>query len=153
MTHTWRLIEEDYEMNYLHPKLRDDFKMYMLVGSKGQEPSLVYKNEVLLRFVTESNEDYVANLLQLEIPGILGDYVLPEGWVTEGELQAALVEFMNQDIVTSLEDMNPYIRMFAVLDYRVPEAYLNIFELRKSVEPLWLQRFYEIRIEVLKSEK
>lgn len=66
---------------------------------------------------------------------------------TDDEFASALDTYRNQSIQESLDSLNPIVRMFAVFDRRVGKRTL---EKKKDVvylQPEWLQKIYNLRME------
>ena len=65
---------------------------------------------------------------------------------TDREFAAALGEYRQQDIQSSLRSANPIVRMFAVLDRRVGKRTLDRLDGNDYSQPEWLRFFYELRL-------
>jgi hypothetical protein len=66
---------------------------------------------------------------------------------TDNEFCDALEKYRNQPIEDSLYSENPLVRMFAILDRRIGKRTLIKQKLMIESQPIWLQQFYNIRIE------
>jgi hypothetical protein len=66
---------------------------------------------------------------------------------TDNEFCDALEKYRNQPIEDSLCSENPLVRMFAILDRRIGKRTLIKQKLMIEAQPIWLQHFYNIRIE------
>ncbi len=66
---------------------------------------------------------------------------------TDDEFCDALRTYRNQDIQMSINSENPMIRMFAILDRRLGKRTLENILHTVDNQPLWLQRFYNLRLE------
>lgn len=64
---------------------------------------------------------------------------------TDEEFCDALKEYRNQDISESIKSSNPIVRMFAILDRRLGKRTLENLKNNESTNPLWLEKFYELR--------
>ena len=69
------------------------------------------------------------------------------GIVDSFDIPWAMKKYLNQDIVASLEDEDPLVRMFAILDRRVGKRTLKEIADTVSDQPEWLQQFYRLRMD------
>jgi len=65
----------------------------------------------------------------------------------EEEFCNALKEYRSRNIQESICSENPIIRMFAVLDRRLGKRTLMKLKDEVTNQPIWLQQFYNLRIE------
>ena len=65
---------------------------------------------------------------------------------TDEEFCDALEKYRNQDIQESMYSSNPIIRMFAILDRRVGKRTLMKTKENIEEQPIWLKRFYQLRL-------
>lgn len=66
---------------------------------------------------------------------------------SEDEFCEALKVYRSQSIQESLCSENPIVRMFAVLDRRLGKRTLMKLKDEVTNQPLWLQQFYNLRID------
>lgn len=66
---------------------------------------------------------------------------------TDGEFCDALAEYRNQDVQESISSDNPLVVMFAILDRRIGKRTLLSIKSLMDFKPLWLRKFYELRID------
>ena len=66
---------------------------------------------------------------------------------TDGEFCDALAEYRNQDVQKSISSDNPLVVMFAILDRRIGKRTLLGIKSLMDFKPLWLRKFYELRID------
>jgi hypothetical protein len=59
----------------------------------------------------------------------------------------AFYEYDNQDIKISLESKNSIVRLFAILDKRVGKRTLEKLVVSQTIQPEWLQYFYQLRMQ------
>jgi hypothetical protein len=59
----------------------------------------------------------------------------------------AFYEYDNQDIKISLESKNSIERLFAILDKRVGKRTLEKLFVSETIQPEWLQYFYQLRMQ------
>jgi hypothetical protein len=59
----------------------------------------------------------------------------------------AFYEYDNQDVQTSLESENAIVRLFAILDKRVGKRTLEKLVVPETIQPEWLQYFYQLRMQ------
>jgi hypothetical protein len=69
------------------------------------------------------------------------------GIVDSFDIPWAMKKYLNQDIAASLEDEDPLVRMFAILDRRVGKRTLKEIAETVSNQPEWLQQFYRLRLD------
>jgi len=65
---------------------------------------------------------------------------------TDEEFAEALEVYRNHDIQESIFSENPLVRMFAVLDRRIGKRTLAKIKDTICQQPIWLQRFYDVRL-------
>jgi hypothetical protein len=70
-----------------------------------------------------------------------------DGIVDSFDIPWAMKKYLNQDIAASLEDKDPLVRMFAILDRRVGKRTLKVIADTVSDQPEWLQQFYRLRLD------
>ncbi len=66
---------------------------------------------------------------------------------TDNEFCDALKTYRSQDIQKSINSENPIIRMFAILDRRLGKRTLENVLHTVNNQPMWLQMFYNLRLE------
>ena len=93
---------------------------------------------------------YNRNLLVLkqDIDQEVHSVMLHAGYISSWDIPQYLMQFLRQTIDISLTDDNDLIRLLAILDRRV--CLKDLYELRESVDlqPLWLKKFYLLRMQV-----
>ena len=71
-----------------------------------------------------------------------------EGGVVDSfEIPWVIRQYLNQNITANLEDEDPVVRMFAILDRRVGKRRLKEIADHVDEQPVWLQAFYRLRLE------
>ncbi len=65
---------------------------------------------------------------------------------TDEEFCDALEFYRSHDIFESVSSSNPLVRMFAVMDRRIGKRTLKKLKDDVLQQPVWLQRFYNLRI-------
>ena len=71
-----------------------------------------------------------------------------EGIVDSFDIPYAIKRYMSQDITDSLNDDDPIVRMFAILDRRVGKRTLKKIAETVDEQPEWLKYFYSLRLDV-----
>ena len=66
---------------------------------------------------------------------------------TDEEFCQALERYRHQDIGESICSENPLVRMFAILDRRIGKRTLVKAKDAIEEQPLWLRRFYQLRLD------
>lgn len=94
-----------------------------------------------------NGKEIVNDIENKEAEDLVETIRLDEGIFDVWQFTDAVEKFLNSNIEENLYSDNPLIRLLAIVDRRVGKRTLSKIKDSISQQPVWLQYFYELRIE------
>jgi len=94
-----------------------------------------------------NGKEIVNDAINKEAENLVDEIRLNDGIFDVWQFTDAVRKFLNSSIRESLFSENPLIRMLAIVDRRVGKRTLKRIKNSIPQQPLWLQYFYELRIQ------
>jgi len=106
-----------------------------------------YKKELNIPNRFWNGKELENDFENLEIENYIDEIRLEEGIFDVWQFTDAVEEFLRMTIEDSFTSSNPLIRLLAIMDRRVGKRRLRKIMQSISQQPIWLQYFYNLRLE------